>query len=169
VHWFACAETGRCRTRREWGHFTRGKSTPPAHRTGLFRPTDNRKAAKKLLLKDGKEWSQLDEAIPEELYLAQCSQVDVAVSLVDETGKSFKESRQKNWAGGAIEEHLGRRLLGEKVRVTTSFIDTSYCCGHFVGTKITQIFPGFLVATWELKCGHFLGTKITQIFQGVFW
>jgi hypothetical protein len=84
--------------------------------------------------------------------------------LLIRPGKSFKESRQKNWAGGAIEEHLGRRL-GE----TTSFIDTSYCCGHFVGTRITQIFPGFLVATWELKCGHFLGTKITQIFPGVFW
>jgi hypothetical protein len=37
--------------------------------------------------------SQRDEATPEEYYLAQCSQVDVAVSLVDETGKSFKESR----------------------------------------------------------------------------
>jgi hypothetical protein len=36
------------------------------------------------------------------------------VSLVNETGKNFKESRQKNCAG-AIEEHLGRRL-GEKVR-----------------------------------------------------
>jgi hypothetical protein len=40
--------------------------------------------------------AQLDEATPEEHYLAQCSHVDVAVSLVDETGKSFKESRQKN-------------------------------------------------------------------------
>jgi hypothetical protein len=37
-----------------------------------------------------------DEATPEEYYLAQRSQVDVAVSLVDETEKSFKESRQKN-------------------------------------------------------------------------
>jgi hypothetical protein len=45
------------------------------------------------------------------------------------------------WAGGAIEDILDRRL-GEKVRVTTSFIDTRYCCGHFVGTKITEIFPG---------------------------
>jgi hypothetical protein len=76
-----------------------------------------------------------DEATQEENYLAQCSQVDVAVSLVDETGKSFKESRQKNCAGRAIEEHLGRQL-GEKVRVTTSIIDTNYCCGHFVSTKI---------------------------------
>jgi hypothetical protein len=76
------------------GSFYTGKSTPLAHRTGLFRPTtDNKQAAKKRLPKDGKEWSQLDEAIPDELYLAQCSQVDVAVSLVDETGKSFKESR----------------------------------------------------------------------------
>jgi hypothetical protein len=66
------------------------------HRTGLFRPTDIKQAAKKLLPKDGMEWFQLDEAIPEEHYLAQCSQVDVAVSLVDETGTSFKESRQKN-------------------------------------------------------------------------
>jgi hypothetical protein len=73
-----------------------GKNTPPAHRTGLFRLTDNNQAAKKLLPRDGKEWSQVDEAIPEEPFLAQCSQVDVAVSLVDETGKSFKESRQKN-------------------------------------------------------------------------
>jgi hypothetical protein len=31
------------------------KSTPPAHRTGLFRPTDNKQAAKKLLPKDDKE------------------------------------------------------------------------------------------------------------------
>jgi hypothetical protein len=76
------------------GSFYTGKSPPPAHRTGLFRPTDNKQAAKKLLRKDGKEWSQLDEAIPEERYLAQCSQVDIAVSLVDETGKSFKESRK---------------------------------------------------------------------------
>jgi hypothetical protein len=62
----------------------------------LFRPTDNKKAAKKLLPKDGKEWCNDDEATPDEQYLAQCSQVEVAVSLVDETGKCFKESRQKN-------------------------------------------------------------------------
>jgi hypothetical protein len=75
--------------RGENGVILHGKSTPPAHRTGLFRPTDNKQAAKKLFPRDGKVWSQLDAAIPEELYLAHCS-------LVDETGKSFKESRQKN-------------------------------------------------------------------------
>jgi hypothetical protein len=77
--------------RRNWGHFTRKKAPLLHTEPGSSDPPTTNRPPRSCSRKTTRNGPNNDEATPEEHYLAQCSQVDVAVSLVDETGKSFKE------------------------------------------------------------------------------